>query len=277
MPSGSNRTEQIQTMIYAAFTFWLLMIMFTSMGVYSLWARMIRPNWLNWALLPGTIVSEMAYIFGCLITGGEIRRAKLIPPAPKKDAPDGEPITEATAGMTYIGPIVAALISIVACVAVILLAHTLLGKPVIREFSTAGGLLSVAGLPKEPASSWDMFWEHLTQQISLLRRMCEAYGNVNWLDWRVPVFVYFSGCMAIRLCPGKRPLRPSLVAAGCLAAVIALIGLIWQEFAGLMNDLWPLLTYIWTSLLFALTVTLMAKGAIAFVRVLMGKTDSFES
>lgn len=262
-------------MIYAAFTFWLLMIMFTSMGVYSLWARMIKPNWLNWALLPGTIVSEMAYIFGCLITGGEIRRAKLIPPAPSKGSGDGEPVTEATAGMKYLGPIVAALISIVACVTVILLAHSLLGKPVIREFSTAGGLLPLAELPKEPATTWNTFWDHISQQVSLLKRMCETYGNVNWLDWRVPVFVYLSGCLGIRLCPGKRPLRASLAAAGCLAAVIAVIGLIWTEFDGLMGDIWPLLTYIWTSLLFLLAVTLLAKGAIALVAVLMGKSDSF--
>ena len=65
-------------MIYAAFSVYLLGILFTAMGVYRLWAGIVKPGRVNWALLPGTVVAEMAYIFGSLITGGEIRRAKLM-------------------------------------------------------------------------------------------------------------------------------------------------------------------------------------------------------
>ena len=65
-------------MIYATFTVWLFLVLFVGAGVYRLWSGMVRPAWVNWALLPGTVVSEMAYIFGCLITGGAIRRATLL-------------------------------------------------------------------------------------------------------------------------------------------------------------------------------------------------------
>ena len=82
-------------MIYAAFTLWLVLILFAGIGVYRLWTKLVKPAWVNWALLPGTVVSEMAYIFGCLITGGEIRRAKLMPDGGgRKGNTDGEPATQ---------------------------------------------------------------------------------------------------------------------------------------------------------------------------------------
>ncbi len=65
-------------MIYATFSVWLVLTLFAGMGVYRLWTRLVKPTYVHWALLPGTIVSEMAFIFGCLITGGEVKRAKLI-------------------------------------------------------------------------------------------------------------------------------------------------------------------------------------------------------
>ena len=113
-------------MIYAAFSVYLLGILFAAMGVYRLWAGLVRPRWVNWALLPGTIVAEMAYILGCLITGGEIRRAKLMDgggggggrrggKTDGSSAGEAEPTTEAEPKFRILGPIVAAWLSLVAC------------------------------------------------------------------------------------------------------------------------------------------------------------------
>lgn len=259
-------------MIYAAFTFWLFLILFTGTGVYRLWTRLGQPKWVNWALLPGTVVSEMAYIFGCLITGGEVHRAKLIPKASEKGDTAGEPTTEAAAGLKHVGPIIAALVSIVACIAALLLAHALLGKPVIRQFVIGGGLLSMATLPKELPGNWEVFWQQVAGQVTLLKRMCETWRDVDWLDWRVVVFIYLSLCLAVRLSPVRRPIRPTLVAVVAIAAVIALVGLIWRQFGGLMGKLWPLLTYIWALLLFALAVTLLLMGIAALARIVLGKS-----
>jgi len=259
--------------IYAAFTLWLLLILFMGVGIYRLWGKLVKPAWVNWALLPGTVVSEMAYIFGCLITGGEIRRAKLMPDAPTgQGAADGEPTTEATGGVKYVGPLVAALLSIAAAAAAILVVHALLGEPVMTEFSGGGGMLSTAALPKELPTSWDALWRQVGGQVHLLRRMCETWGEVDWLNWRVPLFVYLSFCLAIRLFPVSRPMRATLAVVVAIAVVIALVGLIWRRFAALMaNDLWPLLTYVWAALLFGLVVTLLLRGVVALVGVLTGK------
>jgi len=258
-------------LIYAAFTFWLLMILFAGVGVYRLWTWLAKPTWVNWVLLPGTVVSEMGYIFGCLVTGGEIRRARLLPQAKGNGGKEGEPQTEASAGVKYVGPIVASLISILACGASILASHALLGKPVIDVFATSGGIMQPAALPQELPAGWQGFWDQATRQVWLLRRMCETWGQINWLDWRVPLFVYVSLCLSVRLSPVSRPIRASLAAAVAVAAVIAATGLGWPRFSSLMQAVWPLLTYVWASLLFLLAVTLLGLGLVRLGRALASK------
>ena len=260
-------------MIYAAFTFYLLLILFMGVGIYKLWTKLTRPGWVNWALLPGTVVSEMAYIFGCLITGGEIRRARLIPgkqagAGGKAGGKDSEPTTEAAPRVKYVGPIVAALASIVACGTAIVAVRGLLGGQVINEFATGGGLLSAAALPRELPTGWEAIWHHISRQVALLRRMCETWGNVNWLDWSVPVFVYLSLCLSIRLAPVRQAIRASLAAAVAISVAAAATGFVWRRFADVLSDIWPLLTYVWASLLLMLVLTLLLLGIVALVRIL---------
>ena len=256
-------------MIYAAFTVWLLGAMFLALGVYRLWTGLIsKPAIVAWALLPGTLVCEMGYILGCLVTGGEIRRARIMP---ESKADGGEPATEAATGVKYVSPLVAALLAIVACAAAILAVHALLGEPVISIFTTGGGNMSAKGLPTELPTSWDALWQQAHAHVDILRRMCETLGGVDWLNWRVPLFVYLSLCLAVRLSPGRRAIRPALAAAAAISLVIALVGLVWARFDRLMEDLWPLLTYIWGLLLFLLVVTMAAWGAVTLIRILAGK------
>jgi hypothetical protein len=258
-------------MIYATLTFWLLMIVFTGVGIYRLWASLGKGAWIHWALLPGTVVSEMSYIFGCLITGGEIRRAKIVPDAGDKAPGAGGPTTEASPKLKHVGPVLASLMSVVACAAAILLVHSLLGGEVMRRFADGGGLLAQASLPRELPTSWQGFWDQVARQVVLLRRMCETVGEVDWLDWRVPLFVYLSTCLAVRLSPAGRPLRPTLGAAVAASLVLAMIGLVWGRFADLIHDIWPLVTYVWTSLLVLLAITLLVRGGVALAGVLAGK------
>lgn len=271
-------------MIYAALTLWLVGILAMGYGIHRLWSGMLRAQWVNWALLPGTIVSEMAYIFGCLIMGGEIRRAKLLempggrgtgPRGGKSSAAsgsDGEPATEAAPRWKVAGPLVASLLSLAACMGGILIAHSLLGGPVIREFITGDGLLRHAELPRNLPGNWDAFWEQARGQVRLLQRMAETCGRVDWLDWRVPLFVYLSVCLSVRLAPVGRPIRPTLAAAAAIAAIIAVVGLLSTRFQDLTSDVWPLVTYVWSSLLLLLTGSLIARGLLGLLRVLAGKS-----
>jgi hypothetical protein len=44
-------------MLYAALTFWLLIIVFSAWGVHTLLSQLIKPKVVNSILLPGTLVA----------------------------------------------------------------------------------------------------------------------------------------------------------------------------------------------------------------------------
>lgn len=272
--AGRYSTEKASTcasdgdaLIYAAFTLWLLLIVFLGLGVHRLLSQMFRPAWINWALLPGTVVSEVAYIFGCLITGGEIRRARIMPTSPdSKSAGDAEPITESAAKLKVIGPVVAALVAMVACAGGILAASSLLGEPVMDEFSAAGGSLA-----KSLPTSWDLLWVQIDRQVGLLRHTCDALSRLDWLDWRVPLFAYLGVCLSVRLAPVRRDLRATLAAAVVIAGVIAIVGRFSNRFGDLMRDIWPLLAYVYATLLLLLIAALLVRGVVLLLGVLTGR------
>jgi len=258
--------------IYAAFTVWFFLILFAGIGVYRLLAKLTKPAWVNWALLPGTIVSEMSYIFGTLITGGEIRRAKIMPDSGKDSGEGGsEPTTESQPRLKYVGPVIAALIAVLGCGAAILLVHAVLGEPVIEQFISTDLLSTPASLPQELPADGDTLWEQVEQQVRLLRRMWGTLIDLDWLNWRAPVFVYLAACLSVRLAPVRRDMRATLAAVIVIAVIIALVGLASNRFKRLMEDIWPLVTYIWASLLLLLVVALVLSGLVALGKVLFGQ------
>jgi len=264
--------------IYAAFSVYLLGILFIGRGVYRLWADLLRPATVNWALLPGTVVSEMAYIFGCLITGGEVRRAKLIDAAGggKSAAGDGsEPTTEATPRLRLVGPVVAAFASIIACGACLLLAHWAFGRPMTDVFADACDAIVGRGtlLPDRLPTSIAEFWTHVHVQVDLVRAMGRTCLSFRRLDWRAPVFTYLAICLSVRLAPIRRSFRATLGAIVATAGIIALLGL-WARFHQLMVDLWPLVSTVWSLLLALLVLTLTVRGVVALVRALVGKAPA---
>jgi len=260
-------------MIYAAFTVWLFGIVFLGVGVFRVWTSVARPLWVNWALLPGTLVSEMAYILGCLITGGEIRKARLLESPGSSGGGDSGPATEANQRLKVLGPIVASLLAVLACMGAILLVHRLLGRPVIQAFILGDGWAGgVSELPKALPAGWDALWAQLDRHVALLRRMFETLGRLEWLAWRVPLFVYLSICFSVRLAPVGRDLRATLAALVAVAGVVAAVGALSDRFTNLLaDDLWPLLTYVWALLLALLVLSGLIRGLVSLVQVLAGK------
>jgi hypothetical protein len=265
-------------MTYVAFGVYLLLIIFAGIGVYMLWTAMVKPAVIDWLLLPGTIVSEMAYILGCLVTGGEIRRAKLIGSGGgggrkggaggaegKPAGGGGGATTETGGGIKYVGPLVASILAIVACGAGIFFANHWLGGPVIEEFREQ------TGLSQSLFTTWEGFWGFLREQIHLLQRGCEALYGLDWRDWHVPLFVYLAACLSIRLAPTRRDMRWTLAAAIFLSALTALLAYASPKFKDVIASVWPLVTYIWTTLLLMLLATLLLKGLINLGMSLAGK------
>lgn len=253
-------------MAYVALVVWICLIIFAGMGVYSLLSRLIPPRWLNWLLLPGTIISEMAYIFGCLITGGEVRSKILPSKGEGKKAPGAgtaAPPTDAKHAGKFAGPMVASMIAIVAC-----------GIAVLAANATLSVKSLTAGLPELPSQlpqSWNGFWDLLRYQITLLEATTETLRRLTWSNWRVSTFVYLTVCLAVRLAPARRPIRPTLAATVVIATLAAIVAAVSSRFAYVLSDIWPLVTYVWAMLLFLLAATLVLTAIVTLVRLIAGK------
>ena len=112
--------------------------------------------------------------------------------------------------------------------------------------------------------------------MQLIKHTCETWWELDWKNWRVVLFVYLAICLAVRLGPVSRPIRPTLGGVCAIAAVIAIIGAVNKDFSDLMDNVWPLLTYVWASLLALLTGTLTIRGLTAFWRIITGKDKGLQ-
>jgi hypothetical protein len=245
------------------------------MGVFALLAKLTKPVVVQCLLLPGSAVSELAYIVGCLITG-EVRRSRIMPDSKAGDG--GQPATEAQSKMGFFGPLIASTFAIVACGAAILAVNHYMGKSVIDQFSLkSDSLLPPKGsfnekAPSSAAAAVNYFWKLVHSQVDLLKRFTDALGELKWKVWKVPLFVYLSLCLGVRLSVATRPVRPTLAAVVLIAGTIAVIGALWEKFSDLMNEVWPLLSYVWGLLLLTLVATLLLSGLVALIRALAGKS-----
>ena len=269
-----KRHSESETLLYTtlALAFWLLLILFTALGVYRLLELFGKPKAVDWLLLPGTIVAELAYVSGCLLTGAEVRSATLFPSAGRGKTPT----TQTTPKIKVIGPVLSALVAMGGCIAVIVAAHGALGEPVIREFivdetdvvPTMGPTLS--GLLPTTAQE---FWDFPAVQVRLVRKMYETWLATDWLDWRAGLFVYLTLCLSIRLAPIRRPIRPALGAAVVAPILLAISLQAGADLSTRIDSLWLILTYIWSTLLLVLLIVSLIRGGIYLADVLRGKND----
>jgi hypothetical protein len=256
-------------LIYAAFVLWLSLILGMGLGVYRLWSQLLRPIWVNWAILPGTVVSEIAYIVGCLITGGEVDQAKLMDGGSgsrKKSSSKSEPKSKRR--LRTAGSVLAILVSILACAGGILVVHHLLGRHVTDQL---GSIWSSSGeLPEDLPMTWPAFWGQLSHLVHMQRQACEALPRLEWTRWEVVLFVYLSMCLAIRLTPMRGSARQKLAAVLLIAGIVAVVAGLVPQSREAVQTVWPLLTYVWTSLLTVLLASLVLCGAITVIRVVAG-------
>ncbi|HUU96032.1 MAG TPA: hypothetical protein VM487_09840, partial [Phycisphaerae bacterium] len=140
-------------MLYAALTFWLLVIVFSAWGVYWLWGRLVKPRVVNTVLLPGTLVAQLGHVLGLLVTGNPVRNTKLMGDdekgEPKSDTPE-------TQRIPVIGSILVGLLPLVACTACLYAAARLLGGGVLEELSGGVALSVSQDLPTSLSAMWEL-------------------------------------------------------------------------------------------------------------------------
>lgn len=253
-------------MIYATITFWLLVVVFSAYGIYQLWSSLIKPKIINVVLLPGTLVAQLGRVIGLLVTGGTVNNTALI-----KNDDTGEPTTAEASNsqIPFIGPIVVALLPMLACGFSIYLVMMYMGSEALAE----GAVPAVSqALPTTLGGFWDL----LRSCIDLVEDLCIAATGGDYRRWQTWLFAYLAVCLTVRMAPLPGTQRGAVGAILILGGVAALISLFSAQ-AGdpgaALQGIWGIMSFAVALLLLLLIVSLVVRGGVGLFRILANRTD----
>lgn len=244
-------------MIYAAMTFWLLVIALTAWGVHRLWSEMIQPKVLNTALLPGTLVAQVGHVLGLLITGATISNTTLYTEG------SGEPETTPNPNpkIPVVGPVVIGLLPLIACATAIFFVARFLGGPMLNNLNhTAVG----PTLPTTMAGVWQM----MRDQISLVESIVSAATNANWADWGTWAFLYLLVCLTVRTAPFPGNLRGALGAILVLGIGSATVCTLFDVANPHVVQAWAVMNLTVATLFLLLLISLIVRGGVGLTHIL---------
>ncbi len=190
-----------------AFSIWMFLVLLMGWALYKLWGRLLGHRLVDWLLLPGTIVSELAYSNGLLLLGRPAAGG-IISTTNNSYAPGQVP----TGRYAFLVSAFASLITLAGgCVALGLVAKWL-GRDVLTNFVLFGN----STLPGEIPHDFGFF----TKQFQLVSFTVQTLGQQDWLDWRTPMFLYLTICLAVRLGTVRHDWRTGLLTAAVVLAAM---------------------------------------------------------
>jgi hypothetical protein len=275
-------------MFYAVFAVWVMLILLAGMVAYRLCVRLLGPRRTDWILLPGSVVSELAYSIGLLLAGRPAAGGLV-----SRSADTAEPGQRPTGAYRFVISMLAALTSLAGGVAALGGTTNAVGEPMVRSVvvgdvwqgragdipsdwaAAKDGLRPAWVLPRDVPDDVDECKDLLRFQGKLLVRLGQAVVEQDWLDWRTFLFAYLSICLSIRLGAVRHDRRAALAAAAALLGAITLVGAAWDGMEDIIGGLklWSLLTYVWAVLLAVLAAVLSATAAAALIRAFRGNAS----
>ena len=246
-------------MLYAALTFWLLVIVFSAWGVHWLWSQMIKPRVVNTVLLPGTLVAQLGHVLGLLITGNSVSNTKLM-----GDDEKGEPTSDTPEKqrIPVIGSVLVGLLPLVACAACLYLAAATFGRGVVAD---EGGAFE---LPQALPLSLPALWGLLRTSITVTENLLSAILDSDLKNWATALFLYLAVCLTVRMTPFEGNRRGAIGAILLSGLVIGLLASLASPVEGAVRSSWPILNFAVGMLLFLLLVSLLVSGVVGLIRIL---------
>lgn len=250
-------------MFYAAATLWLMLIVLLAWGVHHLWSGLVKPRVVNSLLLPGTLVAQLGHVLGLLVTGGTVNNTALM-----KDDESGAPVAEADARprLPVFGPIIVALLPIVALGGAIYVSAGQIGGPLLAQMPemSADNTYVAQRVP----DSLPFFWAQLRDLITLMERTVEALRRTDLMDWRNALFVYLLVCMSVRMAPLPGNLRGHLGAVLLTGLFAGVLGSFVPAVPEAIHSAWPAVTLTVATLLLLLVASLIVRGVTGLIRIL---------
>ncbi|MGD2108523.1 MAG: hypothetical protein PVI86_03935 [Phycisphaerae bacterium] len=243
-------------MQYAALTFWLILIVLIAWGVHQLWSGIVSRKVLNVALLPGTLVAQLGHVLGLLVTGAKVTNTSLY----GDESASPETTQNASPKIPVVGPIIIALLPLLACAVSIYLVARWFGQPVLASLTE-----TIVG-PVLPTTLGG-FWQFLHGQLTLTESITSAMFGADWGNWQTWVFTYLVVCFTVRIAPFPGNHRSALFAVLVLGVVIALVGSVFDGAGRTIQSSWTVLNLTVAVLLLLLLVSLLIRGGVGLVRV----------
>lgn len=250
-------------MLYAALTFWLLVILFSAWAIHHLWCDLVKPRIVNAILLPGTLVAQLAHVLGLLITGNSVRNVSLM-----GDDERGDPTTDSPEKnrLPIFGAIIVAWLPLLACGTALYFVGTTWGMQVLRNFVISTSLPTA--LPTTRAGVWDLLHGALDVSENMLNAILES----PLADLRVIAFLYLSICLTVRMTPFADSRRGAIIAMFISGVIIAALGALNTAVGNSIERAWPLLSFAVGMLLFLLLLTLLIAGVAGLIKLLARRT-----
>lgn len=245
-------------MVYAAMTFWLLVIVLTAWGVHQLWSGMVKPKVLNTVLLPGTLIAQIGHVLGLLVTGARVSNNTVY-----GDDESGTPETTSNPQpkIPVVGPVIIGMLPLVACATAIFFVARLLGTPMLDRM-TVDAVGPV--LPTTLAGVWQL----LRDQITLVESIVSATVAADFTSWKTWLFLYLLICLAVRIAPFPGNLRGALGAILILGVATATISSLFDVADPRVQNAWAVLNLTVATLLFLLLLSLLIRGGVGVARLL---------
>lgn len=243
-------------MLYATTCFWLVAAILMAWGVLHIWESLLKPKTLNTILLPATIVNDLTRVVALLVTGGTFNS-----PSGGEDDKKGGGSPTIRPKLPILGPVIVALLPMAALGAIAFLVMRQLGMPVVERVSA--DLLS-----KELPRTMGAFWEQLRASVTLAEQTLAAI-RADGLGLRGLLLAYLMVCCTVRLAPMPANVRGHLGAV----AVLGVLGWLTSTLSPLPPDLvtryWPFLVLVVGWLLLLLMISLLVRGAVSSVQMLL--------
>ncbi len=252
-------------MLYATLTFWLLVVMFSAWGVHVLWSQLVKPRVVNGILLPGTLVAEIGHVLGLLVTGNPIQNTALM-----SDDDDGKPQTDTPERhrIPVLGPVIAAMLPLIACAVALWIAADWLGGRVMQEATAKTAVL----LPQALPTTLDGVWELLRTSVNLIESLVNAIRRADLPKWETIAFLYLAVCLTVRMAPFEDNRRGAFGAILLAGLVIAMLAAMFPSTQNVITQSsWPILSFAVGVLLLLLMISLVVSGLVGFVKILAGK------
>lgn len=245
-------------MIYATTSVWFTVIVLLAWGVHHLWSGILKPKTVNGILLPGTLIAQLGHVVGLLITGATVNNTALI-----GDGDSGEPSTGPSVRpkIPVIGPVVVALLPMLALGLAMFVVAIKLGRPVVAAMSSEG-------VPAELPASLAGFWEQLRGLITLAEETLDAVRNADAAYWKTALFAYLMVCFAVRMAPHPGNARGHIGAIVAVGIVAALAGTLSPQPAAWIEEAWPILSLTTGWLLLLMMISLLARGTVTTIQLI---------